>query len=145
MSTNEHIDSLLSFRDMRYANSARQNEWDGDAQFSMLFFSNALAGEVGEAQEVIAMLALGTSMAIASGKAANVVKKLERKALGLAGSEATIEDLGDELADVLTYVDLLAKRAGLNLADVWVRKFNRVSDKYGMKTHINQEGGVYFG
>lgn len=113
MNTNE----LITFAEIRELNKARQLEWDGDTQFSMLFFSNAMCGEAGEV--------------------ANVVKKLERARLGLPGSEATKEDLADELADVLTYVDLLANRAGINLGDAWVKKFNKVSDKYGMKTRIN--------
>lgn len=101
---------------IRRANAARQREWDGNADFSLLFFSNALAGEAGEV--------------------ANVVKKMERHRMGLRGSIADPNALGFELADVLTYTDLTALRADLDLGYVFVRKFNEVSAKYGMRTHF---------
>lgn len=102
---------------IRRANQARQREWDGDTKFSLLFFSNALAGEAGEV--------------------ANVVKKMERHRMGLRGSVAGTNDLGFELADVLTYTDLTAFRADLDLGYMFVRKFNEVSARYGMQTHFH--------
>ncbi len=42
--------------------------------------------------------------------------------------------LGKEIADVVTYLDLLAQRVGLNLSDILVQKFNEVSDR--KKTNI---------
>lgn len=101
---------------IRRANKARQLEWDGDAEFSLLFFSNALAGEAGEV--------------------ANVVKKMERHRMGLRGSIADPDALGEELADVLTYTDLTALKGDLDLGTVFVNKFNAVSAKYGMRTHF---------
>ena len=70
-------------------------------------WSNAMAGEAGET--------------------CNLTKKLLRD-----GPEAvSMEDLGDEIADVVCYADLLASRMGLCLGDLVRRKFNKVSDKKG--------------
>jgi hypothetical protein len=51
------------------------------------------------------------------GEAANVMKKLERARLGIAGSRATPEDLADELADVAICADLIAMDLGLELVN----------------------------
>jgi len=79
-------------------------------------WSNALCGELGEA--------------------ANLIKKIERGDMTL--DEARV-DLADELADVLTYLDLLAHRAGINLADATIRKFNRVSARVSSPVRLQGE------
>lgn len=107
---------MLSLNRLRAVNRQRQKEWDGEKKFTLLYYSNALAGEVGEV--------------------ANVAKKMERERLGLVGSKATLEDLADELADVIIYADLLANEAGLDLAQAVIDKFNKTSDKYGLKTRL---------
>ena len=101
------------------ANAARQKEWDEGKKLDLAYYGNALAGEVGEA--------------------CNVIKKLERERHGLAGSRDTIEHLGEELADSLTYLVLIAMEAGLGAAglDKAVRKkFNAVSEARGFKTRL---------
>lgn len=131
---------------IRRANVARQKEWDGDAQFSEIFFADALAGEVGEAAEIIQLLALQVMLNRASGQIANMAKKFERHRLGLRGSTTDKAALGKELADILTYTDLMANKLGLSLGEEFVNKFNDVSFKYGMKTHFEvaiNDGGVY--
>lgn len=129
----------LTFGQLRLANQKRQEEWDQDAEFSELFFGNALGGENGEMAEVI----LALQLTVAIGKAQNIVKKLERYRMGLRGSNATIAELGEELADVLTYTDLLANRAGIDLATVFIAKYNKVSDKFHMKSHLQIDGTYY--
>jgi len=74
--------------DLRRANVARQAEWAGNVELSLVYKGNELAGEVGEA--------------------CNVVKKLERERLGIAGSRDTVEHLAEELADVVICADLIA-------------------------------------
>ena len=111
---------MLDFDQLRVANVLRQKEWDQGASFSLLYFSNALGGEVGEAQ--------------------NVVKKLERQAMGAVGSRATFQDLADELADVIIYADLCAKAAGISLGDAVRDKFNRTSQKYNLSVFIDENG-----
>ncbi|MCB1516098.1 MAG: MazG-like family protein [Hyphomicrobiaceae bacterium] len=106
----------LSLSQLRTANRARQRRWDPDSKITLLFWSTALAGEVGEA--------------------CNVVKKLERQSLGLAGSATSIDALREELADVLIYLDLLADAAGIDLSRATIEKFNSSSTKLGLKVFL---------
>lgn len=106
----------LSFGDLREANYERQKEWDPEAGITEEYLGNALAGEVGET--------------------CNVVKKLARQRLGLRGSRATSEDLGEEIADVIIYADLLAKFYNIDLGDAVRKKFNKTSAKYDLKTQL---------
>lgn len=76
-------------------------------------WSNAVCGELGEA--------------------ANLIKKIERGDFTL---DEKREELGDELCDVLTYLDLLAHRAGIDLAEATVRKWNRVSERVGLLVRL---------
>jgi NTP pyrophosphatase (non-canonical NTP hydrolase) len=66
-------------------------------------WSNAMAGEVGEA--------------------CNLTKKL------LRGDEVSVKDIGKEIADVVIYADLLATRLGLSLESCVVDKFNETSER----------------
>lgn len=99
-------------RELREANDRRAIEWVTDGEVSLSFKGNELAGEVGEA--------------------CNVIKKLERERMGAVGSRATIEDLADELADVVICADLVASKAGIDLHAAVRRKFNKTSRKYGL-------------
>jgi len=65
------------------------------------------------------------AMAGECGKVCNEIKKLRR------GECITREMIGDELADLIIYADLLAARAGIDLAEAVRRKFNAVSAKRG--------------
>lgn len=102
---------------LREANSTRQDEWENaKGKLSLSYFGNAIAGEVGEA--------------------CNVIKKIERERLGLRGSRANISDLAEELADVIIYMDLLAADCGIDLEQAIKDKFNKTSIKYGLGTFI---------
>ena len=103
---------------LRAMNAKRQVEWGGGSasKFSLSFHGNELAGETGEA--------------------CNVVKKLEREALGLPGSRATKEQLAEELADVVICADLVALTAGVDLYAAVPRKFNATSAKVGLTTKM---------
>lgn len=79
---------MTTYNNLREANLMRQLEWDVSNGITGLYRAVELAGEVGEA--------------------CNVVKKLERERLGLKGSRETIEHLAEELADVFICLDLLA-------------------------------------
>lgn len=103
---------------LRLANRARQDQWENaHDKLSLAYFGNAIAGEVGEA--------------------CNVIKKLERERIGLRGSRATIEDLADELADVIIYIDLIAEMVGIDLGEAIKNKFNMTSEKYGLLERIS--------
>jgi NTP pyrophosphatase (non-canonical NTP hydrolase) len=76
-------------------------------------WSNAVCGELGEA--------------------ANLIKKIERGDFEL---DEVRGELADELCDVLTYLDILAHRAGINLAEATIAKWNRVSVRVGSNVRI---------
>lgn len=104
-------------KQLRRANSARQDEWENaKGKLSLSYFGNAIAGEVGEA--------------------CNVIKKIERERIGLRGSRADINDLAEELADVIIYIDLLAADCNIDLEEAIKAKFNKTSDKYNLNVKI---------
>lgn len=106
----------LTFAEVSFINSARAARWHPgyptDDTWSGADWSNAMCGEAGEA--------------------ANMVKKLRRIETGHVGSldapeSVLLEGLADECADVFLYLDLLATKYGIDLAQAIVRKFNFVS------------------
>ena len=101
---------------LRAANIARQKEWDAGNQISLSYRGNELAGEVGEA--------------------CNVIKKLERERLGIAGSRDTKAHLAEELADVIICVDLIAAAEGIDMDAAVCAKFNATSEKVGLRTRL---------
>lgn len=104
------------FTTLRAANVARQAEWDSGNQITLAYRGNELAGEVGEA--------------------CNIIKKIERERMGIAGSRATIGQLAEELADVVICTDLIAMQAGIDLQAAAVAKFNATSEKVGLRTRL---------
>lgn len=104
----------MNYSTLREANLARQKEWDKDAQITLSYRGNELAGETGEA--------------------CNIIKKLERERLGINGSRATVEQLAEELADIVICVDLVAMDKGIDLDEAVKQKFNKTSEKVGLKT-----------
>lgn len=107
---------LVKLPTLREANFARQQEWDAGNQISAAYRGNELAGEIGEA--------------------CNVIKKLERERMGIRGSRDTVDHLAEELADVVICVDLLAMHYGVDLDAAVARKFNATSEKVGLKTRL---------
>lgn len=64
------------------------------------------------------------------GEAANLIKKQTR--LQLPGDhEVTNEMVIEELADAVTYIDLLVTKLGGNLGDAVAAKFNKVNERVG--------------
>lgn len=88
------------------------SEPDG-SDWSLSAWSNAVAGEVGEA--------------------ANLIKKIERGDMTL---DQARPKLARELADVLCYLDLLAMRAGVDLGAATIVKFNEVSVRTGSSVRL---------
>jgi len=113
---------MAAYITLRAANVARQLEWDTDGRLDAAYRGNELAGEVGEA--------------------CNVIKKLERERHGIRGSRATVSDLADELADVIICVDLIAMQYGIDLDAAVARKFNVTSEKVGLDTRLEPAGIV---
>lgn len=117
----------LTFDDLRQANRSRlpqfknrkgeyaHKQGDGsDWQLSAWF--NATLGELGEA--------------------ANLIKKIERGDISL---EEARDDLAHELADVQTYLDILAFSAGIDLGEATARKFNMVSERVGSTVRLTAD------
>lgn len=71
------------------------------------------------------------------GEAANLIKKIERGDFTLDEARA---DLAREFADVLTYLDILAMRAGVDLGRATIDKFNEVSRRVGSPVFIREDG-----
>jgi NTP pyrophosphatase (non-canonical NTP hydrolase) len=67
------------------------------------------------------------------GEFANLRKKLLR---GDMTREQAMPMLADELADVATYLDILAFRLGIDLGAAIVDKFNRVSERVGADVRL---------
>lgn len=97
----------LTFKEFTALNSKRLKEYSdkGDTvKYKLSYWGCCLAGEVGEA--------------------CNLIKKLED------GKDVKIEDIGKELADVDTYLDILYTKLGLDRVKTLKGKFNEVSDRY---------------
>lgn len=109
----------ITFSTLRTANHKRQIEWDTENQITLAYRGNELAGETGEA--------------------CNIIKKLERERMGIRGSRSTKKALAEELADVIICADLIAMQEGIDLADAIKNKFNATSTKYGLNTTLNNE------
>jgi len=107
----------LTFNTLRGGNIARLPEFknkkgqpahsqkDG-SDWKLSAWCNAVLGELGEA--------------------ANIIKKIERGDFTL---EEMRQELGKEFADVQTYLDILAFRAGIDLGQATIEKFNEVSKR----------------
>jgi NTP pyrophosphatase (non-canonical NTP hydrolase) len=113
----DNAKELLALAELRTANETRQREWDTLGQLTLAYRGNELAGEVGEA--------------------CNVIKKLERERLGIAGSRDSTAHLAEELADVIICTDLIAMQAGIDLDAAVVAKFNASSEKVGLRTRLS--------
>lgn len=90
---------------------------DGHDNWSLTDWTTAVAGELGEA--------------------ANIIKKIRRGDMTL---EEARPALAKELADTQTYLDLLAMAAGIDLGRATIDKFNEVSERVGSVVRINSDG-----
>lgn len=74
------------------------------------------------------------------GEAANVAKKLNRVRDGIPGNDKSEAELramlADEIADAFIYLDLMAQREGINLAEAVRRKFDATSRKIGYQPEL---------
>lgn len=116
---------VLSFAALRAANVARlplfknshgepaHSEPDG-SDWSLGEWCTAVTGELGEA--------------------ANLIKKVKRGDLSMVRARPL---LAKEFADVVTYLDILAFRAGIDLGDVTAAKWDEVSARIEIPLRIN--------
>jgi NTP pyrophosphatase (non-canonical NTP hydrolase) len=106
----------MDFTVLRDANVRRQQEWDRQGKIDIAYRGNELAGECGEA--------------------CNIIKKIERERRGIRGSRATLRQLADELADVIICVDLIALYEGIDVWESVKRKFNETSRNNNLDTTL---------
>lgn len=101
---------MMNFKLLRDANERRNKYWGQTEELSLSFRGNELAGETGEA--------------------CNILKKLDRARLGMKGSTASLQEAADELADVIICADLACMSLGIDLGRAVAHKFNQTSEKY---------------
>lgn len=118
----------LTFNTLREANKKRLPQFtnskgepahsksDG-SDWSLGEWMNAVTGEVGEA--------------------ANIIKKIKRGDISLEEAQPL---LAKEFADIVTYLDITAMQAGVNLGKATISKFNEVSKRVGSTVYINDAG-----
>lgn len=127
--------SALTFNALRRANIQRMplfknkkgepaHSTSDGSDWKLSAWVNATAGELGELAELVLLAAMIKGL----GAAGNTVKKTERGDVAL--EEVRVE-LAKELADVQTYLDILAFRCGIDLGEATVAKFNEVSRRVG--------------
>ena len=114
-------EQVLTFDAFRAANVARCIKWHpkGIDSWSPSDWLTAVTGELGEL--------------------ASLLKMRNRERDGLPGNKysPTQKQISDELADVLTYLDLLAEVLGVDLGRAAVEKFNEVSERVGFPDRID--------
>jgi NTP pyrophosphatase (non-canonical NTP hydrolase) len=114
-------DDELTLAAFRRANVARCIKWHpaGIAGWSPSDWLTAVTGELGEL--------------------ASLLKMRNRERDGLPGNKfsPTDKQIADELADVFTYLDLLAEVLGVDLGAAAVSKFNEVSRRVGFPDRID--------
>lgn len=110
--------SIDILRRLEIANRQRAKEFSDYIKFKsgdFIYYSNALAGEVGEL--------------------CNLTKKLSRGDRQSHGIEI-FKCIDDEAADVLIQLDLFCQVAGVNIKDALVRKFNSKSLEINSKIFL---------
>lgn len=119
----------MSFADFSAINVQRCARWHkaGIEEWSISDWATAMAGEAGEV--------------------CNAVKKLRRIECDAANindahrqlstREQAILAIGEEIADTVIYLDILAHRLGLNLAEEIAAKFNKTSERYGFPERLS--------
>lgn len=134
----------LSFSELRKANLARlplfkngkgepaHSEVDG-SDWPLSKWSNALEGEAGEIAEALIDFVLYARIQQFLGGAANHIKKIERGDVSL---EEKREALAKEFGDVMTYLDILAYRSGIDLGEATTNKWNEISGRVGVPLRL---------
>ena len=75
------------------------------------------------------------------GELANLLKKIRRGDF-TENDPGVVDEVAKELADVQTYLDILAFRCGIDLGDATTRKFNAVSDRVNAAIYIAGDGEI---
>jgi NTP pyrophosphatase (non-canonical NTP hydrolase) len=107
---------MNTFQKLKAANRKRSPEFGNTIEeWTLPEWGNALAGETGEL--------------------CNIIKKVHRGDFNIDNA-STKQMLADEAADVAIYLDLLCQRAGIDLENAIVNKFNYTSAKIHSEVRI---------
>ena len=114
----------MEIKQFQSINTQRALTWHkgGLQEWSLLEWAGAAAGELGEA--------------------ANIAKKIRRMDMeinsnnNISTREKAVEMLGDEIADTITYMFLLASAAGIDVESAMIRKFNAISKRENLPFDI---------
>lgn len=131
--TAESARAPLTLEYLNKINCRRAARWhkDGITEWSISDWAVAMAGEAGEVCDAVKKLRrIETDTVRMSVMPRLGDEALLRQADTRREREAAIVEIGKEIGDTLGYLDLLATRCGLSLEEVFIQKFNEVSEKY---------------
>jgi NTP pyrophosphatase (non-canonical NTP hydrolase) len=122
------MDGDLTFARFRQINGERCKRWhDGGVDgWSLTDWSNAAAGEMGECCNAVKKLR----------RVEDEIANLNEPGRSLTDREAAVRAIGAEIADTITYLDLLAQKLGIRIEHELAAKFNAVSEKYGFPERL---------
>lgn len=120
--------SDLTFKEVSAVNLSRCNRWHagGIADWTPERWMTATTGELGEAANALKKLF----------RVEDSITNLNEPDRQILSREEAIEKIGEEIADTFLYLNLLALRLEINLADEVVRKFNATSERYGFPERL---------
>lgn len=120
-----------------------RNDFKTYENAGLLYFTTAIAGEIGELGEIIEKLAVFAMLSAKSGSLCNLVKKLERAKVGGPDhgnttklADITPEKLRDEIGGIQIYLDLMASLLDIGIEEATIETFNNVSVKIGSKYRL---------
>lgn len=117
----------LTFERFRKANVTRCLRWHplGIQSWSASDWLTAITGELGEL--------------------ASLVKMMNRERDGLPGNKfcPTKQMVADEIADVFTYLDLLAASMNIDMEVAVISKFNEISQRVGFPDRLTTGKGAH--
>ena len=110
------------FKRLQELNTKRQQEWDPDSKFNLLFRALEHVSEAGE---------LG-----------NKIKKFWRSKQVDVGTTTSLTEIEDEVGDVIVTLSLLCADLGIDIEQATINKFNKTSEKYKLDTKWTDETTV---
>ena len=121
----------LTFETLQKANKERAVYWTkGKPGPGLAFNVIELGGEIGELKESLDKLIEHFLVM------QNPIKKTIRQMRDMAGGNADLTAVEDELGDVVICCSLLANALDLDLGEITARKFNKTSDKHGFPVKL---------
>lgn len=119
---------MLTFEEMRTTNLARCERWHkfGIAEWSVADWAVAMAGEAGEVCNAVKKLRR------VEGDIANISEPGRQ----ISTQAEAVAKIGEEIADTILYLDLLAARLNIDIPREVRAKFNKVSEVYGFPERL---------